>query len=362
MSWLAQGFPSHSYRFPLRLTSRDARPGNHSKRFRIPFSGGLRYATEPMLETATQLTHLSPVARGVHRVFMRPRLLAVLCLAVLAGLGWLYLGLMVGNAARSGHALAPGMGFVDLISAGRLDAAGRVLFDALCRPTFGPGTHAGMPVPAAWTGRDAALVYLMWCAMAFAMMLPTAGAMILTYAELADTAAAKREAAVSPLMLAAGYAAVWLGFAAVATALQWGLTRLALLDSGLATASALFSGAIFIGAGAYQFSALKHACVTFCQRPFPFFFANWSTRPRAVFRLGVRQGLYCLGCCWALMLVMFAVGVMNVVWMAVLGVIMGLEKVMSTTRFSRVVGLVFIAIGAVFILSSIVAHWPARAG
>ena len=229
---------------------------------------------------------------------------------MLAGLGWLYLGLMVGAALRSGHALGPGMG----------------LLEALCRPTFAGASHAGMP---AGSVGDLALIFLMWSAMVLAMMLPTAGAMIVTYAEIAETAADKHEAAVSPLVLTAGYAAVWLGFAIAATALQVVLTRLALLDAGLATASALFSGAIFIGAGAYQFSALKHACVTLCQRPFPFFLANWSTERAEIFRLGLRQGLYCLGCCWAMMLVMFAVGVMNVVWMAVLGVIMGVEKIMS---------------------------------
>ena len=99
----------------------------------------------------------------------------------------------------------------------------------------------------------------------------------------------------------------------------------------MASASPLFSGAVFIGAGAYQFTALKHACVTRCQRPFPFFFANWSSEPRGIFRLGVRQGLYCLGCCWATMLAMFAVGVMNVVWMVALGLVMTLEKMMVTT-------------------------------
>ena len=70
----------------------------------------------------------------------------------------------------------------------------------------------------------------------------------------------------------------------------------------------LFSGAIFIAAGVYQFSALKHACLMRCQQPFPFFFANWATTEAGVFRLGLKQGVYCLGCCWAMMLLMFAVG------------------------------------------------------
>jgi predicted metal-binding membrane protein len=296
-----------------------------------------------MAESSEHPSLLAPAQTRLRRALLRPRLWAILSLVVLAGLGWLYLGLMVGNALRSGHAGDPGMG----------------LLEALCRPTFAGAGHAGMP---AGTIADLALIWLMWAAMVFAMMLPTAGTMIVIYAEIAETAADKHEAVVSPLVLTAGYAAVWLGFAIAATTLQVVLTRLALLDTGLATASALFSGAIFIGAGAYQFSALKHACVTLCQRPFPFFLANWSAERAAIFRLGLRQGLYCLGCCWAMMLVMFAVGVMNVVWMAVLGVIMGVEKIMSTTRFSRAVGALFIAVGIGFIVSSVVAHWPARAG
>ena len=124
----------------------------------------------------------------------------------------------------------------------------------------------------------------------------------------------------------------------------------------MAPSSPLFSGAIFIAAGLYQFSALKHACLTQCQRPFPFFFANWTAVPLGVFRLGLRQGLYCLGCCWAMMLLMFAVGAMNVVWMAALGIVMGMEKIGSTTRFSRAVGVAFIAIGAAFIVD-VMAGW-----
>jgi predicted metal-binding membrane protein len=126
----------------------------------------------------------------------------------------------------------------------------------------------------------------------------------------------------------------------------------------MTSASPLFSAAIFLGAGAYQFTALKHACLTRCQRPFPFFFANWSTAPPAVFRLGARQGLDCLGCCWATMLVMFAVGVMNVLWMAGLGLAMTAEKLSATSRLSRVIGVVFLAIGAVLIARSVAAHWP----
>ena len=117
----------------------------------------------------------------------------------------------------------------------------------------------------------------------------------------------------------------------------------------MASASGLFSGAIFIAAGAYQFSALKHACLSQCQRPFPFLFANWATTPRGVFRLGIKQGLYCVGCCWAMMLVMFAVGVMNVIWMVALGIVMTIEKIGSGRRFSHAVGVGLIVAGVAFV-------------
>ena len=259
------------------------------------------------------LTHLPPAAARLGRAFARPKTIAVVCVVALTCLGWLTLGLMTAEQS---------------------------FLAALCRPAAGIDGQA-----------DIALIGLMWCAMTLAMMLPAAGAMIWTYAEIADTAAQKGERVVSPFVLAAGYAAVWLGFAAAAAALQAALTRAAILGPALAPSSALTSGGIFIAAGLYQFSAIKHACLNFCQRPFQFFFVNWTTRPRGVFRLGLKQGLYCLGCCWATMLVMFAVGVMNVVWMAALGVVMTVEKMTTTAQVTRAAGFVFLAVGAAFIVS-----------
>ncbi len=263
------------------------------------------------------LTHLSPAATRLGRAFARPKTLAVACVVSLTALGWIYLGLMTAEYSW---------------------------LAALCRPAAG---GAGVS--------DFALIWLMWCAMALAMMLPTAGAMIWTYAEIADTAARKGERVVSPFVLAAGYAAVWLGFAAAAAALQVALARAALIGPVVAPDSTLMSGAIFIAAGLYQFSSFKQACLRFCQRPFQFFFVNWSTRPRGVFRLGLKQGLHCLGCCWAMMLVMLAVGVMNVLWMAALGVIMTIEKMATTAKFARVTGFIFVAAGTAFVISGIFA-------
>jgi len=283
-----------------------------------------------MAATAQQhaLTHLSAAGTGIGHVAARPRLVAIACIVLLAGAGWLYLGLLLAGT-----------------SYGAID---RALIEALCRP--GPGRSG----PA--FALDLVLVLPMWCAMVLAMMLPTAAAMVLTYAELADTAARKGERAVSPLALVAGYAAVWLGFALAATVLQLLLVRATLLDATMTATSPLFAGAILLGAGIYQFSALKQACLAHCRRPFPFFLANWSEETRGIFRLGLRQGVYCLGCCWAAMLVMFAVGVMNVIWMVVLGVVMTAEKAAPTMRISRAVGVVLIVVGVAF-LAAAVAHW-----
>jgi predicted metal-binding membrane protein len=280
---------------------------------------------------ATRAEH-HPVSPGTAgpavRALGRPRMLAFVCTGVLVAAGWIYLGLIVAGMSGAG------------------------VLETLCRPSFG--------APEGWSLAQTALVLSMWCAMAFAMMLPTAGPMILTYAELAETAGRKGEPVASPLVLTAGYVLVWLGAAVLLAATQMLLLRLAMLDTMMATVSPLFSGGVFIGAGLYQFSALKHACVTQCQHPFRFFFANWTADRRGVFRLGLRQGLYCLGCCWAMMLLMFAVGVMNVIWMAALGAIMAIEKVNTTTRFSRALGAVFVLVGIIFIATSVVAHWPMK--
>jgi len=302
-----------------------------------------------MTETADRtLSHLSSTASQLGAAFARPKWLAGLCVIALAGLGWLYLALLLsGMGGSPAVALGPGMGTLDLLPR---------TIAVLCQPAFGLGVF-GMPEDA-WGVMGFAVVALMWGAMTLAMMLPSAAPMIFTYAEIADTAARKGETIVSPFVLAAGYMVVWIGFAAAATLAQFAFTQAALLDTGMASASGLFSGAIFIVAGIYQFSALKYACLRQCQQPFPFFFAHWQTRPRGVLRLGLRQGLYCLGCCWAMMAVMFAVGVMNVVWMAALGIVMTVEKMLRGRRFTHAVGVALILSGAVFVVSAFATHWP----
>lgn len=256
-----------------------------------------------------------PRAPTLGSTLARPRHWAVLCIAVLSAAAWAYLGLMLADRT------------------GALDTALRA---ALCRTT-GP-----------WSAADAALVFAMWGAMVLAMMLPSALPMITTYSDIAETAAAKGVPAAPPAALIAGFTAVWLAFALAAAGLQGWLTTARGAD---VPASPLVAGGLFLLAGLYQFSALKQACLTQCQRPFPFFFANWTERPWGIMKLGLRQGVYCVGCCWAMMLLMFAVGVMNVVWMAGLGIVMTIEK-MAPPRFSRALGVVLTASGSALVLAA----------
>lgn len=276
--------------------------------------------------------HLPPAAAGLGHIFARPKVLAGLCVVVLASLGWLYLA------------------FVFVGMGGSLNGLGDGIFPLICRP---------LP-DGSWTIGGVAIIASMWGAMTLAMMLPSAAPMVMTYAGIADTAARKNERIVSPFVLAGGYMTVWFSFSIVAALAQIGFVRATLIDASMVSASGLFSGAIFIAAGAYQFSKLKHACLTRCRQPFPFLFANWATTTRGVFRLGVKQGLYCLGCCWAMMMVMFAVGVMNVIWMVVLGVVMTIEKMLIGRRFTYMVGVLLIVTGFGIVFSAFVSHWPAR--
>lgn len=253
----------------------------------------------------------------------RPRLVAWTGMACLVAAGWLWIGLMVADMVpRLDMAEAgPGMGvFNHFGGADGLGQLGLDLLRSICRVDAG---LAGGSLSVA----GAATILAMWVAMALAMMVPTAAPMITTYAEIAETAAERRIPAVSPLVLIAGYLAVWLGFCVVATGAQIALSRAALLTPGLVAASPWLGAGVLVVAGLYQLSAFKAACLAKCRTPMPFFFANWSDRVGGVFRLGVRQGVVCLLCCWALMLVMFAAGLMNVLWIVLLTGIMLFEKV-----------------------------------
>ncbi len=166
---------------------------------------------------------------------------------------------------------------------------------------------------------------LMWGLMSAAMMAPTALPAFATYDDLTRTAPNT-----SFGLLISGYLTVWLGFAVLAAGVQMGLTQAGLVNLIGESQSPILTGALLIGAGAYQFSALKEACLSKCRRPLSFFMQHWDEGP---LRNGLRLGLVCLGCCWALMLLGFVGGVMNLAFMGLATILMVLEKLPDLGRW-----------------------------
>jgi predicted metal-binding membrane protein len=177
-----------------------------------------------------------------------------------------------------------------------------------------------------WTMADVFFTFAMWTVMMAGMMAGSAAPVLLLFA----AARAKRtEPGVksSVLMFGLGYLAVWAGFSACAALAQWALHEAAMLSPAMSASSPYLAGAILIGAGAYQLTPWKNACLTHCQSPLGFLMTHWREGQFGALRMGMRHGVYCLGCCWALMCVLFVVGVMNLVWVAVLTALVLIEKV-----------------------------------
>ncbi|MHA7775831.1 DUF2182 domain-containing protein [Roseibium sp. M-1] len=186
---------------------------------------------------------------------------------------------------------------------------------------------------------------LMWALMSLAMMAPTAFPAFRTYADLTQAAASGSR----PLAaLIGGYLVVWLGFAAIAAVLQTALAAQGLIDPFGRSTSIGLNGLLLVLAGAYQFSPLKDACLSSCRNPLTFFFAHWQPGTRGGFNLGLRLGTVCLGCCWALMLLAFVAGTMNLAFMGLAMVLMTLEKLPAIgAKLSAPLGVFLILAGLV---------------
>lgn len=175
------------------------------------------------------------------------------------------------------------------------------------------------------TAADAGFLpaFLMWSLMSVAMMAPTAFPAFRTYADLTHTQAASSQSLAALIL---GYLAVWLGFSLIAAQLQITLADLGLLNLFGQSTSTAFNGLLLIGAGVYQFSNLKNACLSACRNPMTFFFSHWQPGLPGAAKLGIRLGAVCLGCCWALMLLAFVAGTMNLLFMGLAMVLMTIEK------------------------------------
>jgi len=174
-----------------------------------------------------------------------------------------------------------------------------------------------------------ARLWLMWVAMAAAMMLPTFLPALATYEDLSASGAAT---GCGVLALMAGYLGIWLGFAALAAGVQMALTGAGLLTPLGQSGARWFSAALLFGAGAYQFTALKEACLSQCRQPLTFFMQHWRPGAAHAAVMGLRLGAVCLGCCWALMALAFVGGTMNLAWMGLATVLMIVEKLPDLGR------------------------------
>lgn len=184
-------------------------------------------------------------------------------------------------------------------------------------------------------------ILFMWLLMSVAMMLPTAIPTIDLYVRLSRRMESGRAQRI--LLFTLGYVLAWSAFGVIAAAMQLGIGNLP-----VATLPPLLgAGGILILAGVYQLSTLKQKCLDLCRNPLLFFMSRWTETLSGTLGLGIRHGIICIGCCWALMLLMFLGGTMNLVWMALLGLAMLAEKVLpGAARFSRPAGGLMIATGS----------------
>jgi predicted metal-binding membrane protein len=219
---------------------------------------------------------------------------------------------------------------------------------AMARDMYGPMTGASAwMMTVVWDPWHLMLLWAMWAVMMAAMMLPSASPMLLLYGTVARRAAVGGGGARRLYAFAGGYLAVWAAFSAGATALQRLLAALLVVSPMMEVTSRVAGATLLMIAGVYQLTPLKHACLRTCQSPLGFLMSRWRPGGAGAFRMGLEHGALCVGCCWALMLLLFAGGVMNLAVIATLTALVAFEKL---TRFgaygARVSGILLIVAAA----------------
>jgi predicted metal-binding membrane protein len=206
-----------------------------------------------------------------------------------------------------------------------------------------PWVQLTMPGWAQWSLANVLAIFVMWAVMMAAMMLPSALPMIVAFVRLSLRQGEPGRAR----MFVGAYLLVWTGFSAAATALQWTLQWKDWVDPMIVSTSAALNALLLLIAGAYQFSPLKRVCLARCRTPIGFLLGEWRPGARGAFVMGLRHGLFCLGCCWAMMVLLFVGGVMNLAWIAALSVAVAIEKMVPRGEIIAVaLGIALLAAGA----------------
>jgi predicted metal-binding membrane protein len=188
-----------------------------------------------------------------------------------------------------------------------------------------------------WAPLDFGLVLLMWTIMMVGMMVPTAAPMTMMYAAIARKAARDRTPIAPTMVFAAGHVFLWALFSVLAASAQWGLDQAAVLSPMMVTTSPTLGAGLLIVAGTYQLTPFKRTCLDHCSSPAQFLSARWKEGVGGALRMGMEHGAFCVGCCWALMALLFVGGVMNLLLVAVIAFFVLLERVIPRGRLASVV-------------------------
>lgn len=262
----------------------------------------------------------------------RPQILVLAAALALTALAWVYVGWLAAGMGVAAPREMTGMTGVAGMSS-----------------MSGMGALTSVPGFARWTLLHYAFIFTMWAVMMVAMMTPSVTPMVLIYARVAQKSLPEGHSLSPAAWFAAGYLASWCLFSALAALAQWGLESLALLTPMMTATSRAFAGLVLVAVGFYQWLPVKHLCLASCRAPLAFMQRHGGLRLDAAgsARLGFLHGGYCVGCCWALMAVLFVTGVMSLAWIAALMIVVLLEKVIPHGRaFARLTGVAAAAGGA----------------
>lgn len=229
----------------------------------------------------------------------RDRAIVLAGLGLLIFLSWAYIGYLAWDMTRTMEMADANMGM------------------GVAMPTFQP-----------WGVVDFLLMFIMWTVMMFAMMTPSAAPMVLMYNRLNQQRQTQLKPVLGTAVFFLGYLLVWTAFSAVATLAQGGLHAVTLLSPMMRTTSPVLGGIILITAGVFQFTSLKYTCLSHCRTPLGFFMAEWREGEWGALAMGVRHGVFCVGCCWLIMALLFVAGVMNLIWIAVIAAYVLVEKLL----------------------------------
>jgi predicted metal-binding membrane protein len=212
---------------------------------------------------------------------------------------------------------------------------------------------ADIAAPAAftpWTTADFALNLAIWWAMMPGMMLPSAAPMILTFAAINRHKRGRGQPYVPTIVFTSGYLIGWGFFGVFATFADWGLERAALISPATGRLTPLMGAVVVAAAGIFQLTPLKSVCLTHCRSPFDFVLNHWRDGTAGALGMGLAHGLYCLGCCWFLMALLFAAGIMSLLWMAAITIFVFIEKLFPAGQWiARISGVAMLGF-AVYLL------------